>query len=155
MSSRDSNLKVKKTKLKFKFLEHKADAYIEAFGKTLKETFENCALATFEVMTDTQNVEARKKEKIEVEGFDEKALLYNWLEALLVRFELKQILYKDFVIQNIKKDPSGLRMMATIAGEKFDPKKHSQKVGVKAVTYHQMEIIKDPGKVTVRFILDI
>ncbi len=155
MSSRDSNPKVKKTKFKFKFLEHKADAYIEAFGKTLKETFENCALATFEVMTDTQNVEARKKEKIEVEGFDEKALLYNWLEALLVRFELKQILYKDFVIQNIKKDPSGLRMTATIAGEKFDPKKHSQKVGVKAVTYHQMEIIKDPGKVTVRFILDI
>ena len=155
MSSQDPNPKFEKVKPKFKFLEHKADAYIEAFGKTLKEAFENCALATFEVMTDTQNVEARKKEKIKVEGFDEKSLLYNWLEALLVRFELKEILYKDFMIQDIEKDSSGLRMTATIAGEKFDPKRHSQKVGVKAVTYHQMEIFKGPGEITVRFILDI
>lgn len=155
MPSRDSNSKIEKNQSKFKFLEHKADAYIAAYGKTLKEAFENSALATFEVMTDTQKIEVRNEEKIEVEGFDDKALLYNWLEALLVKFELKQILYKDFMIQNIEKVPSGLRLIATIAGEKFDPKKHSQRVGVKAVTYHQMEIIKDPNKVTVKFILDI
>jgi SHS2 domain-containing protein len=32
---------------------------------------------------------------------------------------------------------------------------HPQKVGVKAVTYHRMEILKKPANVTVKFILDI
>ncbi|HDN05403.1 MAG TPA: archease, partial [Candidatus Bathyarchaeota archaeon] len=37
----------------------------------------------------------------------------------------------------------------------FNPVKHPQKVGVKAVTYHRMEIVKEPNMVTLRFILDI
>ena len=40
MPSRDSNSKIEKNQPKFKFLEHKADAYIAAYGKTLKEAFE-------------------------------------------------------------------------------------------------------------------
>lgn len=155
MPLRNSKHREKKGMLKFKFLEHKADAYIAAYGGTLEEAFENAALATFEVMTETEKVKARTEEAIFVDGFDEKALLYNWLEALLVRFELKQTLYKKFSIEKIKKKPSGLKLKATIAGERFDPKKHPQKVGVKAVTYHQMEIIKEPDEVVVKFILDI
>jgi SHS2 domain-containing protein len=46
-------------------------------------------------------------------------------------------------------------LRATVYGEKFDLKKHPQKVGVKAVTYHQMEIIKEREKVALMFILDI
>jgi len=142
-------------KSKFKFLEHKADAYIAAYGGTLEEAFENAALATFEVMTATKKIEARTKDAITIDGFDEKALLYNWLEALLVRFELKQILYNKFEIASIEKVPAGLKLKAIITGEKFNPKKHPQKVGVKAITYHLMKIIKEPGEVTVEFILDI
>jgi SHS2 domain-containing protein len=40
-------------------------------------------------------------------------------------------------------------------GEKFNVEKHAQKVGVKAVTYHRMEILKEFNKVTLEFILDI
>ena len=47
------------------------------------------------------------------------------------------------------------RLKARVWGERFDAERHLQKVGVKAVTYHRMEIIKSPGKVTLRFILDI
>jgi SHS2 domain-containing protein len=48
-----------------------------------------------------------------------------------------------------------LKLKAKIWGEKFDSRRHLQKVGVKAVTYHRMEIIKAPDKVTLKFILDI
>ena len=44
----------------------------------------------FELMTDTKMVAPEAKEAIEVEGSDELALLYNWLEALLVRFEVSK-----------------------------------------------------------------
>jgi len=142
-------------KKKFRFLEHRADAYIEVYGKTLAEAFENAALATFEVMTETKKIMPKHEETVEVEGFDEKALLYNWLESLLVKFDTTQTLYSKFKIENIQKTDKCLKLKATIQGETYNPKKHPQKVGVKAVTYHRMEVKQTPSKTTAKFILDI
>ncbi|MEM3597102.1 MAG: archease [Candidatus Bathyarchaeia archaeon] len=139
----------------FEFLEHTADVYIAAYGRDLTEAFENAALAMFEVMTDTKSVNPKVKDFVEVAAHDEQALLYSWLEALLVKFELNEMLYSKFKIQNLTETSDGFRLKAEIWGEKFSPEKHVQKVGVKAITYHMMEIIKKPGKVILKFILDI
>jgi SHS2 domain-containing protein len=142
-------------KRRFRFLEHTADAYIAACGDTLEEAFENAAFATMEVMTDAEKVEAKIEDAVAVEAHDEYALLYNWIEELLIRFDTTENLYSRFKISSIEETPSGLRLKAKIWGEPFDPAKHPQKVGVKAITYHRMEILKAPKKVTVKFILDI
>ncbi len=142
-------------KKRFEFLEHTADAYIAAYGGSLNEAFENAAYATFEVMTDVKRVEPKVGDIVEVEARDEYGLLYNWLEELLVRFEITGNLYSRFEISSIEEAPGGLRLRAKIWGEPFDKEKHPPKVGVKAVTYHQMEILKKPKEVTVKFILDI
>ena len=139
----------------FEFLEHTADVYIAAYGKNLEEAFENAALATFEAMTETKMVIPKIEETVETEGYDEKALLYNWLETLLVKFETTENLYSKFKITSFQKTSKGYKLQAKIRGEKFNQEKHPQKVGVKAVTYHLMEIIKKSNKVTVKFILDI
>jgi len=140
---------------KFEFLEHTADAYIAAYGKSLAEAFENAALAMFETMTDTSKVEPKIEDEIEVEGFDEQSLLYNWLESLIVKFEMTGNLYSKFKITDIEKTEGGFRLKAKVWGEQFNPEKHPQKVGIKAVTYHRMEIKKEPEKVTVKFLLDL
>ncbi|MEM3592049.1 MAG: archease [Candidatus Bathyarchaeia archaeon] len=142
-------------KERFEFLEHTADVYIAAYGKNLYEAFENAALAMFETMTDTKDVKCEIEESVEVEGEDKQSLLYNWLEDLLVRFEVENMLYSRFNIIKIEKTDGGFRLSAKICGEPFNPERHKQKVGIKAVTYHRMEIIEDPKEVTVRFILDI
>ena len=142
-------------KKRFEFLEHTADAYIAAYGKDLIEAFENAAAAMFDVMTQIEKVRPEIEDHVKVRGNDEQALLYNWLEALLVKSELTRMLFSKFVISELVQDSKGFRLSAGICGEKFDPKRHLQKVGVKAVTYHRMEIIKTPGKVTLKFILDI
>ena len=144
-----------KKNAKFEFLEHTADVYIAAQGATLAESFENAALAMFEVMTDTEKVSSDIENSVEIEAEDEYALLYSWLEALLVKFEIKNMLYSKFEISSIKETPEGFRIQATVWGEKFNAGKHTQKVGVKAVTYHRMEIIKDIDTVRLEFILDI
>jgi SHS2 domain-containing protein len=140
---------------KFDFLEHTADAYVAAYGKDLTEAFENAALAMFEVMTNVDEVKAEVEDYVEVEAEDEYALLYSWLEELLIKLETNNMLYSKFKILSIEKTTSGFRLKAKIFGEKFNPKKHVQKVGVKAITYHRMEIIREPKKVTLKFILDI
>ncbi|MEM2368271.1 MAG: archease [Candidatus Bathyarchaeia archaeon] len=142
-------------KRNFEFLEHMADAYIAAYGRDLAEAFENAAAAMFEVMTDIEKVNPKNEDYVEVEAADEHALLYNWLEELLVKSEINEMLYSKFKIFEVTKTADGFRLKAKIWGEKFNPEKHPQKVGVKAVTYHQMEIIREPDKTTVKFILDI
>ena len=121
----------------------------------MEEALANAALAMFEVMTDTEKVSPNHKEAVEVEAEDEYALLYSWLEALLVKFEVNHTLYSKFEVHSFKETKDGFKIKATVWGEKFNPEKHPQKVGVKAATYHQMEIIRQIDKVTLMFILDI
>jgi len=139
----------------FEFLEHTADVYIAAYGEDLPEAFENAALAMFDVMTEVEKIGPDVEDRVEVTGEDEFALLYNWLEALLVKFDVNEMLYSKFEVWNLGQIQDQLVLKARIWGEKFDPNKHLQKVGVKAVTYHRMEIIKHPSEVTLKFILDI
>jgi SHS2 domain-containing protein len=140
---------------RYEFLEHMADAYVAAYGKNLAKAFESAAAAMFDVMTDVDKVDTENEDCVEVEAEDEYALLYSWLENLLVKFDVDEMLYSKFKILDIEKKPDGVRLKAKIWGEKFNAKKHPQKVGVKAVTYHLMEILKKPNEVTVKFILDI
>jgi len=142
-------------KKRFRFLEHTADAYVEAYGKTLEEAFGNAAIAMTDVMTEHEKVEAKTEEAFEVEGQDEPALLYNWLEELLLEFELKGKIYSRFDVFEIKETSSGLRLRAKAWGENYDKNKHPCKVGIKAATYHMMQIKKEHEGVTLRFILDI
>jgi SHS2 domain-containing protein len=140
---------------KFEFMEHTADVYVAAHGTNLAEAFENAALAMFEVMTDTSKVTANDEDSLTVEAEDEYALLYSWLEALLVKFEVNGMLYSKFTVSSLEETDDGFTLTAAIWGEKFDAARHVQKVAVKAVTYHRMEIVKTLDKVTLEFILDI
>ena len=139
----------------FKFLEHTADAYVEAYGTSLEEAFENAALAALDVMTEPEKVEAKIEDDLEVEAPDEYALLYSWIEEILIKFELTGKLYSRFKISSIEKTPVGWKLKAKAWGELYDPEKHPSKVGIKSITYHQMEIVKKPKSATVRFILDV
>jgi SHS2 domain-containing protein len=139
----------------YETLEHTADAYLAAYGKDLNEAFENAAAAMFNVMTEIEKIRPTVEDEVEVSGEDEYALLYDWLEALLLRFELKGMLYSEFKVLQLSQGSHGFELKAELRGERFDPKRHLQKVGIKAVTYHQMEIVTAPGSVTLKFILDI
>jgi len=148
-------VEIVKGEKKFEFLEHMADAYIAAYGEDLAGAFENAALAMFDVMTDVERIGSEVEDSVEVVAEDEYALLYSWLEALLVKFEVEKMVYSKFKVLSLNWTSDGFRLKAKIWGEKFSVEKHVQKVGVKAVTYHRMEIVKEPDRVTLKFILDI
>jgi SHS2 domain-containing protein len=140
---------------KFEFLEHTADVYVRAHGKNMEEAYENAALSMFETMTDTDKIAQTQEETVEVEAEDQYALLYNWLEALLVKFETENMLYSKFQITSWKETTESFKIKAKICGEKYNPEKHPQKVAVKAVTYHLMVVIREMDRVILEFILDI
>jgi SHS2 domain-containing protein len=140
---------------KFEFLEHTADVYVRAHGKTMEEAYENAALSMFETITDVDKIVPAQEDMVEVEAEDQYALLYNWLEALLVKSETLDMLYSKFQIIGWKETTENFTFKAKIWGEQFDPKRHPQKVAIKAVTYHRMVIIREMDRVILEFILDI
>lgn len=101
----------------FEFLEHTADAYIAAHGEDLSEAFENSARALFDVMTDVDRISPSIQDCVEVSGIDEQALLYSWLEALLVKHELEGMLYSKFKILKLDKVGDEFQLQAQIWGK--------------------------------------
>jgi SHS2 domain-containing protein len=132
-----------------------ADEYIAAYGKTLQEVFENAALAMFETMTDTKKVRQMFIDEFKVEAEDELSLLFSWLEALLLKFEVDRKLYSKFKVKEIKACSKGYALEAEAWGEIFDPERHPSRTDIKAVTWHRMEIVKGKDRFIARFILDI
>jgi len=121
----------------------------------MEEAFSQAGLALFETMLDTKNVRPKTTEEIQTAGHDEKELLYNYLEELLLLFEIKQLALGNFTVNSITPIQGEIRLKGKASGEPYDRARHNGKVEVKGVTYHLMEIEKHPARVTVRFLLDL
>jgi SHS2 domain-containing protein len=136
-------------------LPHTTDAYIEAVGSTFEQALENAGASLFDTMCELKSVSPKIVEEIQVEGANELALLYEWLEALLLKFELEHKAYSEFKVKLLKIPEGGFRISATVRGEHYDRGKHGAKVEVKAVTYHRMEVVREAKTTSIRFILDL
>lgn len=139
----------------YRYLDHTSDAYVEAYGENLSEAFEEAAKAMFNIMSDTTKIEQREKIEMTAEGHDLPALLYNWLERLIHVFDINAILLSGFNIEYIKELQNGYALKAHVAGEQFNPEKHTHGVAVKGVTYWLMEIQEEAEQAKVRFVLDL
>lgn len=139
----------------FEILPHTADVLVRAWGKTFEEALEAAIRAFYEIMTDTTRIEPRKRETVEAEGFDLENLLYNLIEALIVRFDEKaflaskveQVIYQDFDEKKYVK--------VVLLGEPYIPEKHESRVLIKAATYHLMRIWTENGKWYIQYVVDI
>jgi len=133
--------------MKFKFIEHTADMGIEAYGKDIKESFENAALGLFEMMTDTKKVEEKTRKIIEAKGEDLKSLLYDFLEQFLIIHDAENLVFSRVVIHSLEDN----KIEAEAYGEEFDSSKHEDRTMVKAVTYQRMDVT--PNKIF--YIVDV
>jgi len=145
----------------YKFLEHTADAYFEASGKTLEEAFEYAGKALFETMLNTSKVECRTRKLVVDSGIDAYNALYRWLEDLLIIYNIERLAFTQFKISFDRRvrDPSELskplRFLGEICGEEVSPEKHEVRNEVKAVTYSLMKIVKEGDCWYVSTVLDL
>ena len=131
-----------------------SDAYVEAYGKNLDEAFDNAARALIDTMVPIRDVRRKFTEPIEVEGHDLQSLLYNWLEAVLIKVTSEAKVYSSFDVK-VRKTDEGYALVASAKGEELDVRRHKPKVEVKAITYHLMEIRREDDQVILRFLLDL
>ncbi len=142
-------------KEKYEFLYHIADAKFRAYGSTQEEAFENAAVAMFNIMIDTSNMEAKEEREIELTSTDIKMLLVEWLSELLYLFEVDNIIFSEFRIDHIEKSGDMFRLKGKAWGVPVDISIHVFDTQVKAVTFHELEVGQDEtGRFFVQVVAD-
>ncbi|MFX1465456.1 MAG: archease [Promethearchaeota archaeon] len=142
--------------MSFRYLDHTADIKVEVIGSTYEEAFEVAGQVMAELITDKSKIDAKEKRAIAVTGEDLYALLYEWLEALIVLFGAEGLIFSIFKIFKIEQKNNEWHLVGEVWGEKFDLDKHRQGTEIKAITYSEMEIQeKKESKIRLQFVFDI
>ena len=137
----------------YEFFAHTADVGAVVRGATLSRLFENAARATFDLIADRRTVRPRRRARVEVEGSSLEDLLVRWLAELLYRRERLGWLFSAFRVERV--DRTRLRARGVALGEPFDPSRHLVRREVKAVTYHQIRLVRGRSAWRVRIVFDV
>lgn len=139
---------------RYDYPEHVSDIYVQAYGESLEEAFENAALGLTEIITDTSKIRPSETVEETIEAEDAQMLLYKWLEAILIRLDAEQKVFSFFKVK-IERGKEKYVLRGVMKGERFKPGQHASRTHVKAVTLHNMEIEESPGKARIKVLLDI
>ncbi|MFA4936442.1 MAG: archease [Candidatus Methanoperedens sp.] len=139
---------------KYEYLYHIADAKFRAYGSTMEESFENAALAMFNVMIDTKNLKPEQMRQIELTSSDIKMLLADWLSELLYLFEVDGIVFCEFKMDMIENTIEGATLSGRAWGEPIDLSHHNFDTQVKAVTLHELEVQQTDDGFWVQVVVD-
>ena len=132
-------------------LDHPADLGIEARGKTLSEAFEQAACGLTSVIIDPDTIRPEESRPVRIEAGDRQQLLVRWLTEVLYLYDGLKFAPRDFKIERL----SSHLLEAQVRGESFDRRRHTVRLDVKAVTYHQIEIRRRSSLYCLQVFLDI
>jgi len=140
---------------KYEYLEHTADIKFLAYGNTLEEVFENAALAMFNVIIDTGKVSGETTRDVCLTSPDLESLLVDWLSELLYLFEVDEIIFWKFRVEEIRGEEGEYSIKAVASGEQYYPESHPFETEIKAVTYNQLELEKTAEGWKAQVVVDI
>ena len=120
----------------YEICEHTADLGIRLRAESFEALLADAGRGLTSVITgDPTQVRAEVTESFTISGSDPTWLLFDWLSELHAAFELRRMLFCEFVI-DVQSD--GLR--ATARGERYDPARHLLAHEVKAITQHELAV---------------
>ncbi|MFC2059829.1 archease [Chloroflexota bacterium] len=125
----------------FELVNHTADVGIIAYGADINQAFANAARALFSLITELDEIEEVLYRAIELTAPDQESLLVDWLNELIYLFDTENIVFCRFDITRL----SNTKLEAVGYGEKVDSSKHRLKTGVKAATYHLLQVDQSNG----------
>jgi len=135
----------------YRELDHTADIRLEIRACTWPGLLKNAARAVSDTLTSSKSIRAQERRVITIEAPSQEDLLLSVMKQIHLLFEMKDFLTKSLKILDC--GPTALRAVAR--GERFDANRHTIKTEIKAITYHQLEVIHTWCGWRARVILDI
>ena len=135
----------------YRIIDHTADLGIIVEGPNRRELFKRAALALTDLLTDIRQLSPGYTETVTIKGHDLQDLLINWLREILYLWNGRNLFATDIHIHEM----SGTTLSARIAFTAYNPERHTVKREIKAVTYHQAEVVKANHQWIARVICDV
>ena len=135
----------------YEYFDHTADVGIAASGATLEEAFAAAGEGLAALLCEPETVLEREEREVAASAPDVEALLVAWLSEINYLFEVDGFAFRAFDVLEV--GDGAVRGVGR--GEPLDMSRHRVGEGVKAVTYHQLEVRQDADGCSVRVILDI
>jgi SHS2 domain-containing protein len=135
----------------FTLLDHIADLGIIVRGRNLRDLFEMAAKSMMYIMVKGKPVDTTKTFNLSVEGYDLADLMVRWLGEILYLFEGEHELVTGVEITSV----SHSNLDATLETVSFDTDLHEILCEIKAVTFHQIEVVKKDDHWETRIIFDL
>ena len=140
----------------YEFLNHPADVWVHAWGKTFEEAIENCVYSLMETMFEGNIIENKITRDVIIEENTKGSLLVAFLSEFLYIFDTEELIINHVKINPIIRNSSGkLEIHAKCQGEVFDPSKHTPDIEVKAITYSYLEIKEEKKRIDIKIVYDI
>jgi len=138
----------KKPQIRFEEIEHTADNALLVYGRSWEELLKNAAHGMNSLMaTDVSALDAQTQKQASVEALDAEGLLVEWLSELAYWAEKEQLVFTRFEFQHV----TSTNAQATLFGGHVQQlQKH-----IKAVTYHNLEIVKTDNGLEATVVFDV
>ena len=132
----------------FEEVEHIADCALKIYGTDLQELLLNAAAGMNSLLNPANNISHAQAEKsIRLKAIDAESLLVEWLSELAYWAETEMLVFHKFDLLSV----SSTHIEARIQGRRVAQlEKH-----IKAVTYHNLEIIQTDGGLTATVVFDV
>jgi SHS2 domain-containing protein len=124
---------------------------IWATGPAAGPLLEALGLGLFALMTDLRRVRPREERSVSASGRDPVELVVAYLGELLLLQAADGFLGRTIRVLPLGDPPTSL--VASLAGEPFDPARHTARTEVKAITLHDLQFDAKRGRA--RVIVDI
>ena len=132
----------------FEEIEHTADRALRIYGRNLEELFINAARGLKSLMgADEVPDSTAIKKSIALDAIDAESLLVEWLSELAYWAEAEMLVFSKFDLQNI----TSTHVKAKIYGSRVTQMERH----IKAVTYHNLEIVKTETGLTATVVFDV
>ena len=113
----------------------------------------NASRALLEVTGDPRRVRPLRRRILRAEGVSLEDLLVRWLSELLHRQQTRGWLVSTVEVDRV--DRTRFRATGRILGEPYNPARHVRRREVKAVTYHQLRLVRGRSAWRARIVLDV
>ena len=133
-------------RMSWELIDHTGDIGVAARAPTLGELFAECARAMFSVLADSGAPAPTGLDAFPVPAADPAEELRDFLSELLYRFSAERRMYVAFT--------AGQGSLAA-GWEPYDTARHPLRTELKAVTYHQLEAVRDGDGWRGRVIFDV
>lgn len=130
---------------------HTADIGVRAYGKDIRELFENAAFAMFDIIADLEGLKGDIVEEFSLNADNYEELLIAWLDELLYNFYTKQLIFYRFEITDLTEKSLRARAFA----RSISSNRNRLKTEIKAATYHDLQIKKTSKGYSVEVVFDV